>query len=93
MTRITMRDAIREAMREEMLRDERVFLLGQDIAQYGGAFKVTKGLWEEFGLERVINTPISEAAMVFFVSTMRWRRKKDILIYTKRCIPFKVGWH
>jgi pyruvate dehydrogenase E1 component beta subunit len=62
---ITYRDALREALREEMLRDETVFLLGEDIGRYWkGAFKVTKGLAEEFGDERVRDTPISESAIV-----------------------------
>lgn len=52
--------ALREAMAEEMARDPRVFILGEDIAGYGGAFKVTQGLVEQFGPERVRNTPISE---------------------------------
>ena len=52
-----------EALVEEMLRDERVILYGEDVADYGGAFKVTKGLLEAFGRERVFNTPISEAAI------------------------------
>ncbi len=57
---ITIREALKQAMREEMLRDERVFLMGEDIAAYGGSFAVTKGLVEEFGEERVRDTPISE---------------------------------
>ena len=57
-------DAIRDGLREEMARDERVFLLGEDIGVYGGAFKVTDGLIAEFGEERVIDTPISETAIV-----------------------------
>jgi pyruvate/2-oxoglutarate/acetoin dehydrogenase E1 component len=57
-------DAIREGIREEMARDPRVFLLGEDIGVYGGAFKVTDGLIAEFGEERVIDTPISETAIV-----------------------------
>lgn len=52
--------ALREAMAEEMQRDPNVFVIGEDIAEYGGAFKVTKGLAEEFGRERIRNTPISE---------------------------------
>jgi len=56
-------EAIRAAMREEMERDERVFLLGEDIGLYGGAFKVTDGLHEQFGDDRVIDTPISEAGI------------------------------
>ena len=55
--------ALNEALREEMLRDERVFLMGEDIAIYGGAYQVTRGLYDEFGAERVRDTPISEAAI------------------------------
>ena len=57
---ITYKDAIKEAMIEEMARDKRVVFYGEDVADYGGAFKVTKGLLEIFGRERVFNTPISE---------------------------------
>lgn len=57
---ITYRDALREAIREEMQRDERVFILGEDIAGYGGTYAVTKGLFEEFGAERVRDTPLAE---------------------------------
>ena len=57
-------EAIREGLREEMRRDPNVFLLGEDIGVYGGAFKVTAGLIEEFGERRVVDTPISEAAIV-----------------------------
>jgi pyruvate dehydrogenase E1 component beta subunit len=64
MREITYAEAIREALRQEMLRDPNVFLLGEDIGAYGGAFKVTKGMLEEFGPERVRDTPISEAAIV-----------------------------
>ena len=61
---ITYLEAIRQALFEEMARDERVFLLGEDIGQYGGAFKVTEGLLDRFGESRVIDTPISETAIV-----------------------------
>lgn len=61
---ITYREALREALREEMTANEDVFLLGEDIAIYGGAFAVTLGLLEEFGPERVRDTPISEAAIM-----------------------------
>jgi 2-oxoisovalerate dehydrogenase E1 component len=57
------KDAIREALVEEMTRDSRVIHYGEDIADYGGAFKLTKGLLESFGRSRVFNTPISEAAI------------------------------
>jgi pyruvate/2-oxoglutarate/acetoin dehydrogenase E1 component len=62
--KITYREAVREALREEMLRDANVFLLGEDIAEFGGSYKVTEGLLAEFGPERIRNTPISEAAIV-----------------------------
>ncbi len=64
MREITYRQALLEALREEMQRDESVFLLGEDIAEFGGSYKVTAGLLQEFGPERVRNTPISEAAIV-----------------------------
>jgi len=57
-------EAIRQGIREEMSSDERVFVLGEDVAVYGGAFKVTAGMLEEFGPDRVIDTPISESAIV-----------------------------
>ena len=60
---ISYRDAIREALVEEMQRDARVIHYGEDVADYGGAFKLTKGLLEAFGRERVFNTPISEACI------------------------------
>lgn len=57
---ISYTEALKEALAEEMRRDETVFLMGEDIAEYGGAFGVTRGLLDEFGRERVVNTPISE---------------------------------
>jgi 2-oxoisovalerate dehydrogenase E1 component beta subunit len=61
---LTYLDAIRQGIWEEMERDKSVFLLGEDIGAYGGAFKVTAGMLEKFGAERVIDTPISESAIV-----------------------------
>src|SRR3989344_5693753 len=58
------RDALGLALREEMRRDDRVFLMGEDIGAYQGAYKVTKGLLAEFGSRRVIDTPIAEAGFV-----------------------------
>lgn len=63
-SRITYKDAIKEGMIEEMERDARVVLYGEDVADYGNAFKLTKGMLEYFGRARVFNTPISEAAIV-----------------------------
>ncbi|MDH4044152.1 MAG: alpha-ketoacid dehydrogenase subunit beta [Gemmatimonadota bacterium] len=64
MAEVTYLEALRQGMWEEMVRDERVFLLGEDIGAYGGAFKVTDGFLERFGANRVVDTPISEAAIV-----------------------------
>lgn len=60
MRTITIREALCEAMAEEMRKDGNVFILGEEVAQYHGAYKVTNGLWEEFGDKRVIDTPITE---------------------------------
>lgn len=57
---LTLRDALGEAMSEEMRRDENVFLMGEEVAEYNGAYKVSKGMLEEFGPKRVIDTPIAE---------------------------------
>lgn len=64
MAETTYVEAIRQGIWEEMERDERVFILGEDVGIYGGAFKVTKGMLEHFGESRVIDTPISESAIV-----------------------------
>ncbi len=60
MAEITVRDALRDAMAEEMRRDEKVFLIGEEVAEYQGAYKISQGLLEEFGDKRVIDTPITE---------------------------------
>jgi len=60
MRTVTLREALREAMSEEMRRDERVFLMGEEVAEYNGAYKVSQGMLAEFGEKRVIDTPISE---------------------------------
>ena len=57
-------EAIREALAEEMRRDPKVFVLGEDVGPYGGAFGVTQGLYDEFGEARVVDTPISESAII-----------------------------
>src|SRR5437660_2770627 len=64
MAQVTYLEAIKQGMREEMQRDESVYILGEDVAVYGGAFKVTAGLVDEFGPMRVIDTPLSEAAII-----------------------------
>lgn len=60
MREIQFREALREAMSEEMRRDERVFLMGEEVAEYNGAYKVSQGMLDEFGPQRVIDTPIAE---------------------------------
>jgi pyruvate/2-oxoglutarate/acetoin dehydrogenase E1 component len=64
MSKLTMSQAINAALREEMRRDPKVFVIGEDVGRFGGAFLVTKGLLDEFGEERVRDTPISEAAII-----------------------------
>ncbi len=64
MAEVTYLEALRQGIQEEMRRDENVFVLGEDVGAYGGAFKVTEGLLAEFGEQRVIDTPIAEAAIV-----------------------------
>lgn len=62
--KVTYLEAISQAIREEMMRDEAVFLLGEDVGTYGGAFKVSSGMLEEFGPERIIDTPMSKSAII-----------------------------
>ena len=64
MAETTYIEAIRQGIWEEMERDENVFVLGEDVGVYGGAFKLTAGMLDHFGPERVIDTPISESAIV-----------------------------
>jgi pyruvate dehydrogenase E1 component beta subunit len=64
MPRITMREAISQALMEEMERDERVYILGEEVGVWGGTYAVTKGFYDKFGAERVKDTPIAEAAII-----------------------------
>src|SRR3954470_16556317 len=57
---MTIREALNQALREELQRDENVFLMGEEVAQYNGAYKVSRGLLDEFGPMRVVDTPITE---------------------------------
>lgn len=61
---ITYRKALNDALAEELIRDENVVLIGEEVAEYNGAYKVTEGLWERFGSKRVVDTPISEAGFI-----------------------------
>ncbi|WP_341756692.1 MULTISPECIES: pyruvate dehydrogenase complex E1 component subunit beta [unclassified Candidatus Tisiphia] len=60
MSQITVREALRQAMQEEMLKDDSIFIMGEEVAEYQGAYKVTQGLLDQFGAKRVIDTPITE---------------------------------
>src|SRR4249919_304212 len=60
MRQIAFREALREAMQEEMERDDRVFLMGEEVAEYNGAYKVSQGMLDKFGPRRIIDSPISE---------------------------------
>ncbi|MGZ8543650.1 MAG: alpha-ketoacid dehydrogenase subunit beta [Flavisolibacter sp.] len=62
--KLTYREAIKQGLREALQKDERVFLMGEDVGRYGGAFAASKGLLKEFGPERIMDTPLSEAAFV-----------------------------
>src|SRR2546429_8744597 len=72
-------EAIRAALRAALLEDDRVFLLGEDIGHFGGAFGVTKGLWEDFGDERVIDTPISEEGFVGAAVGAAWMGEPPVV--------------
>jgi 2-oxoisovalerate dehydrogenase E1 component beta subunit len=78
MSEITYLEAIRAAIADAMREDERVFLLGEDIGHFGGPFGVTKGLLEEFGEERLIDTPISEEAFVGAALGAAWMGERPI---------------
>src|ERR1044072_5598089 len=60
MSTLTIRDALNQGLKEELARDESVFLMGEEVAQYDGAYKVSRGLLKEFGDRRVVDSPISE---------------------------------
>src|SRR4030095_14650082 len=60
MATITIREALNQALREELSRDDRVFLMGEEVAEYDGAYKVSRGLLKEFGPMRIVDTPIAE---------------------------------
>ncbi|MGB0511614.1 MAG: alpha-ketoacid dehydrogenase subunit beta, partial [Flavobacteriales bacterium] len=76
MREVTFREAVAEAMSEEMRRDPSIFLMGEEVAEYNGAYKASKGMLDEFGAKRVIDTPISELgfAGVAIGSTMTGNR-------------------
>ncbi|XP_019620651.1 PREDICTED: pyruvate dehydrogenase E1 component subunit beta, mitochondrial-like [Branchiostoma belcheri] len=67
---MTVRDALNTAMNEEMKRDESVFLLGEEVAEYDGAYKVSRGLWRKYGDKRVMDTPITEVIFIVWLSLL-----------------------
>ena len=73
MREIQFREALREALNEEMRRDPSVFLMGEEVAEYNGAYKVSQGMLAEFGPERVLDTPISELGLC---RNWCWRRNE-----------------
>jgi len=79
MTTVTYLDAIREALADSMRADDRVFMMGEDIGHFGGAFGVTKGLSDEFGTDRVIDTPISEEGFVGAALGAAWMGERPIV--------------
>jgi len=66
------REALNQAMTEEMERDDRVFLMGEEVAEYDGAYKVSQGMLKKFGARRVIDTPISGADSAVLASVRPW---------------------
>ena len=79
MTKLRYAEALNQALREEMQRDPNVFIFGEDIARYGGVFKVTRGLMDEFGESRVRDTPISEQALAAMAVTASMTGTRPIL--------------
>jgi pyruvate dehydrogenase E1 component beta subunit len=81
-TSLTVRESLRDAMAEEMRRDENVFIMGEEVAEYQGAYKVTQGLLDEFGSKRVIDTPITEQGFAGLgVGAGLWRIAADYRVH------------
>ena len=81
MRRLKLREALGEAMSEEMRRDESVFLMGEEVAEYNGAYKVSQGMLAEFGPKRIIDTPISELGFAATPASPSYRQK---------CLPIQL---
>ena len=79
MKTVQFREAICEAMSEEMRRDESVYLMGEEVAEYNGAYKASKGMLDEFGELRVIDTPISEAGFSGVGVVLQWLELDPLL--------------
>jgi len=92
MKTLQFREALREAMSEEMRRDERVFLMGEEVAEYNGAYKVSQGMLAEFGERRVVDTPISElgfAGIGVGAAMNGLQRTKAFVYYYKTFLTFE----
>ena len=76
---MTVREALNDALAEEMRRNEDVFIIGEEVAQYQGAYKITKGLLDEFGTKRVIDTPITEAGFTGLATGAAYRKLRPVL--------------
>ena len=88
---VTFLEAIKQAMFEEMERDPAVILMGEDVGVYGGAFKTSEGLLERFGWERVIDTPISESAIIGAACGMSYCGLRPIC-EMQRSIRLRILW-
>jgi len=91
MPEITYRQAIKDALAEEILRDEQVVIMGEEVAQYNGAYKVTEGLWERFGDRRVIDAPISEAGFIGLgigASMLGMRPVMELMFWSFHAVAF-----
>ena len=78
-TELTVREAINQAIDEEMARDEKVFVIGEEVAQYQGAYKITKGLWQKYGGKRVIDTPITEMGIAGIATGAAYKGLRPIV--------------
>ena len=88
MAEMTVIEAVRSALREEMARDERVFVMGEDVGQRGGVFLATQGFIEDFGPQRVLDTPLAEASIMGIALGAAFRGMRPIL----RCsFPISSG--
>ena len=82
---MTVRDALNSALDEELERDETVFIMGEEVAQYNGAYKVTKGLWAKYGSQRVIDTPITEYGAYFSGAALIGTQRRYSLRQSLNC--------
>jgi pyruvate dehydrogenase E1 component beta subunit len=91
MRELSYRHALREAFDEELARDENVVLMGEEVAQYNGAYKVTEGLWEKWGDKRIVDTPISEAGFIGMglgASMLGLRPVMELMFWSFHCVAF-----